>query len=336
MAKTRKRKINKKTFDLFSYLTWVTVALSFAVVADFFSDKSWFLDLFSHFVVQYAMLAVILFLVFFFTHRYWLALLALLIFSSQAYQVIPYVIPGDKDDSKKYEEVNIIQYNVDRNNNDVEDTTRWIISNAENADIVVLLEVNAKWEDSIRRIRWAYPYYVSKDMRGGRQMAIFSKLYVDDIEVKYLADEQQPALVLRGATVKNEVPFVIYGIHPSPPVLPSYAKKRNDLLVAAAESIAVEKQDHKILIADFNSTAFSPWFKKMEKISGLNDSNIGLGHINGTWPTVFNKFFGVNIDNMLISNNIKVEHKELGPDLGSDHYPVITNLKFMLPENSNI
>jgi endonuclease/exonuclease/phosphatase (EEP) superfamily protein YafD len=245
---------------------------------------------------------------------------------------MPYVNFNQPDLDAKYDDVKILQYNVHRTNKNIGEMARWIISQSEDVDIVVLSEVTEGWDDALRRIKWAYPYHIKEDMRGGRQMVIFSRLYIDEFEIKYIGKEKAPMLVMRGDTSGYEIPFVLYGIHPPPPVLPSYAARRNELLQLAAENIAKETAVHKLIVADFNTTRFSPVFKNMVTVSGLHDSNegLGLGAFNTTWPSFFKNFMGIAIDNIVLSDNIKVEDKEIGPALGSDHYPVITTLKFLV------
>jgi endonuclease/exonuclease/phosphatase (EEP) superfamily protein YafD len=322
-----------------SGLVFFTFLLLVAVVLSLFADVYWVFDLFSHFVLYYIIISAVLALLLLpYRKVIWLSI-ALGIMLFEVFKLTPYASLKEGDGGK-YDEVKILQYNVNRNNNNVEEMTKWIISQSEDVDIVVLSEVTESWDDSLRRIKWAYPYHITKDMRGGRNMAIFSRLYIDEFEIKNLAgltEIDAPALILRGETTGYEIPFVLYGVHPPPPVLPSYAKRRNDLLQEVAESIAKEEITHKLIVADFNTTRFSPAFKKLTEVSGLHDSNEGLGFgaLQTTWNSFMPNYFGIAIDNIVLSNNFEVEKKEIGPAMGSDHYPVITTLKFMVDEKNN-
>jgi len=331
----RRRDRNKK--GKLSQL-WVlcTFMLLLSVVFSLLAHLNWVFDLFSHFVIQYiivsAALAILLLL---FKRKGW-ALVAVLIMGSQVYKVKPYFGINEVTDSP-YDEVKILQYNVNRNNKNVEQMARWIVSKSEDIDIVVLLEVNERWQESIRRIKWAYPYHISKDMRGGRNMVVFSRLYVDEIEIKQFGENKSPAIVIRGETTGYEQDFVLYGAHPPPPILPSYAKANGVILDSIARHIAKEKIDHKMLVADFNRTRFSPHFKDMIDKSELNDSNEGFGFeaLQPSWPSFLPNLMGITIDNVLVSDNIIVDNRELGPAMGSDHYPVITTLKLVVPDENN-
>lgn len=330
----RRKDKNKRSF--FSRL-WVFLAvlLVLSVSFSYMASMYWFFDLFSHFVVQYVLVAAALTLLLLFSKRKVWALLTLAICASQAYKVVPY-FNVNKDSFEHYDEVKVLQYNVNRNNSNVDEMTRWIVSKTEDVDIVVLLEVNERWQEAIRRIKWAYPYHISEDMRGGRNMVVFSRLYVDDLEIKYVND-QSPVIVLRGETTGYEVPFVLYGAHPPPPILPSYAQTNQGVLESIGQHVVKEKIDHKLVVGDFNSTRFSPNFQKMTKSSDLTEGDIGLGieSYKPSWPSFLPNLMGITIDNILVSNNIVVEKRERGPAMGSDHYPVITTLKFVVPKKNN-
>jgi endonuclease/exonuclease/phosphatase (EEP) superfamily protein YafD len=309
-----------------------TGGLVASVLLSLFASFFWIGDVLSHFVFQYIIISAILAIGLLYKKKNGWALVAVCIFAFEAMKLTPYIQSAKKDSDVKYDEVRVLQYNVNRSNKNISEMTRWIIAQTENVDIVVLSEVNDAWEDSLRRIKWAYPYHISHDMRGGRKMAIFSRMYIDEFEIRQLGETDAPAIVLRGETAGYEIPFTLYGIHPPPPVMPSYVQKRNDILRLAAADIANEKETHKLMIADFNTTRFSPIFKKLTKISGLHDSNEGLGldAFNTTWPSVIRSSFGVAIDNIILSDNIQVTNKWVGPAMGSDHYPVITTLRFLV------
>ncbi len=311
----------------------LTALLLVAVICSLLADFYWFFELFSHFVPQYALASLLLFVTLLISKRRVWAVVALAIFAGQAYKMAPMFNKnlGEIAEFERYDSVNVLQYNVHRGNKNVEQMTRWIISMSEDVDIVVLLEVTERWDEALKRIRWAYPYHIKKELRGDRSMAVFSRLYIDELEIKNIGEDKVPMVVMRGETTGYEVPFVLYGIHPPPPILPNYAMRRNNILMSAAKNMAMESAKYKMIVADFNTTRFSPWFKKMVKKSGLRDSNEGVGLIS-TWPRFVPEPFGIAIDNILISDSIKVEKKETGPAMGSDHFPIITSLKFMIEE----
>lgn len=305
--------------------------LFFAALANFY----WFFDLFSHFIVQYILISAVLAVFLTLSKRRFWAFIASVICVTQIYQLAPYLYKQPQV-GERYDEVKILQYNVNRNNTNIAEMSKWIISHSEDVDIIVLLETNDLWQDAIRRIKWGYPYHIVKDMRGWRNMVVFSRLYIDELEIKQLEDVEAPAIVIRGKTTGYELPFVLYGVHPPPPVSPSLASANKLTLDSAAGHIAKETIGYKILVGDFNMTRFSPNFKHMEEKSGLRDSNFGIGFnaFAFSWPSFLPRFMRITIDNILVSDNIVVEKKERGEAMGSDHYPIMTTLKLLVPEDT--
>lgn len=325
----------KKKPPFSRYLVRSVAFIVLLILLSLLATVGWPFELLSHFVVQYVFLLGGLAVWLLLARRSRWALFTFVICITQVYQLIPFWRgPLDIVDTGKAqiqeEEIRVLQFNVNHNNDNINDMAHWITSHSEDVDIVVLLEVTDKWQVAIERIKWSYPYHISKEARGDRQIVVLSRLLIDDLEVQQFAPGIS-GIVLRGVTLNNDTPFVLYSVHPAPPVFPSAFAQRNETLLSAAKKIAKEKTPYKILIGDFNMTPFSPYFKQTVKESGLYDSSEGMGLL-GTWPTFAPKGFGISIDNMLISPWIRVENKQLGPAMGSDHYPVITTLKFIIPE----
>jgi len=332
MARYKSKKL------LFSrYLVRAVFGVACCIVLSLLAPFGWPFELLSHFVPQYTLVLGILTVWLMLAKRQHWAWITLCVLATQAFQLWPFFshhtsyVSQVSTGRMKEEDVRILQYNVDRNNDNVNDMAHWIISHSEDVDIVVLLEVTDKWQVAIERIKWSYPYHISKEVRGNRQIVVLSRLLIDELEVQELADGIS-GIVLRGVTINGDAPFVLYGIHPAAPVFPRLAKQRNAVLMAAGKSIALEPAKYKMLVGDFNTTPFSPFFKKAMEVSGLYNSSEGMG-VWGTWPSFFPRLFTITIDNMLVSKWIKVANKQLGPAMGSDHYPVITTLKFLIPEN---
>ena len=69
-----------------------------------------------------------------------------------------------------------------------------------------------------------------------------------------------------------------------------------------------------------------PYFKKLEKISGLRSFMRGHG-VSGTWPNFLPFLCRIPLDHVLVSSHIKVLERNINPDLGSDHFPVTSRLR---------
>ncbi len=124
--------------------------------------------------------------------------------------------------------------------------------------------------------------------------------------------------------------LVVYVVHPATPRSFGQWEFRNTYLDAVARSIASEAPGTPIVVmGDFNTPTWSPFFRSFLKRTGLVDA-AGTG-----WPATtrfsrrFAEFFhfGSPIDHILVSPSIEVRSFSLGPDVGSDHFPVVADLR---------
>lgn len=129
----------------------------------------------------------------------------------------------------------------------------------------------------------------------------------------------------------SQPPLVVYVLHPTTPRSFDQWEGRNAYLDAVASSIAAEAPGTPIVaMGDFNTPTWSPFFQSFLKKTGLVDA-AGTG-----WPTTtrfstrrfIRQFhFGAPVDHILVSRNIEVKRFGVGPDIGSDHLPLVADLR---------
>jgi hypothetical protein len=76
-----------------------------------------------------------------------------------------------------------------------------------------------------------------------------------------------------------------------------------------------------LIVGDMNSAPWSPEFQAMLRQTGLRDSARGFG-IQPSWPAN-DPILGLPIDHFLIGPNFQVLDRAIGPQVGSDHRPVL-------------
>ena len=120
---------------------------------------------------------------------------------------------------------------------------------------------------------------------------------------------------------------VVAGVHPTSP-LPSEAdgRARNRELEHIAE-VARATGPPLIVAGDFNTTPWSPHFADLLAAAGLRNAADGHGYL-GTWPPWFWPGL-IPIDHVLLKGPLAVTTLRRGPQIGSDHFPIIADLRLL-------
>jgi len=128
----------------------------------------------------------------------------------------------------------------------------------------------------------------------------------------------------------------IFVVHGRVPIRPSFYRQRNQQLAAAFEAVQVTELP-AIIMGDFNTALWSPQLST-PKTQPLYSAHQGFG-IVPTWrPNLFlpwalrwlSNLFWIPIDHCYVSSDIIVQSFQSGPDVRSDHLPLIVELK--IPE----
>jgi endonuclease/exonuclease/phosphatase family metal-dependent hydrolase len=76
-----------------------------------------------------------------------------------------------------------------------------------------------------------------------------------------------------------------------------------------------------VLIGDFNLTPYSPYNDDLLSGSRLRDCARGRP-LTPTWPTWFAPLW-IEIDRCFVTPEIRIASYQVGPAIGSDHYPLV-------------
>ena len=127
------------------------------------------------------------------------------------------------------------------------------------------------------------------------------------------------------AVVRNRagMPFRLYAIHPEPPVLYLDSKGR-DAEIALVGIEAKKDPLPALVVGDINDVAWSTTTTRFQRLSGLLDPRVGRGFYNTfdarypllRWP----------LDHLFHDPAFRLIEMRRGPDIGSDHFPMIFSL----------
>ena len=207
----------------------------------------------------------------------------------------------------------------DRNSQEVLDLIETL-----HPDIVGLVEVNSRWMNRLSSLDHEYRHRAVHASRRGGGVALLSRLPLDRAEIRPFVTARRYFAV---ATLEVEGhPIALSVVHTAAPVWESRTRDRNAQFEALA-AIGREFPDRNmIVIGDFNTSPWSPAYRKLVQETGWRNAAQGFGY-RPTWPAQ-RPWLGIPIDHHLVSSRVAVERFETVGPTGSDHLAVYTELSF--------
>ncbi len=144
----------------------------------------------------------------------------------------------------------------------------------------------------------------------------------DEASVEFLGNAGRPSVSLRLS--KGGSPVSLLATHPRTPMTLQTFSQRNDQLTEVG-SFVRSRPGPWVVIGDLNMSMWSPWFKRLCGEAGLSNARRGFG-VLATWPAFLPGVCRIPIDHCLVSDPSMVTGCRLGPDIGSDHLPLIVDL----------
>lgn len=303
------------------------LALSVFTLAGRLGHEAWWLELFAHFPWQYAagLLAAALCLLALGRSRMALlatsvALLNLLIASPQLS-----AWPRVKADSGPVmeETVRLATANLHKRNDDAPRVLRFVAEAA--PDVLVLQELTPEWKSRLAPLAQVYPHSVTVPREDGFGIALFSRYPIDAHEVLRFPDPSFPSIAARIDVAGR--PLGIVGTHPPAPRNERLHRTRNRIFSHIAE-LAARSDEPLVVLGDLNCTPWAPSFRRFLREGGLSDTSEGR-RLSWSWPAGFWPL-AIPIDHALVTGDVRVVHRHMGPDIGSDHYPLVVDVTLPL------
>jgi endonuclease/exonuclease/phosphatase (EEP) superfamily protein YafD len=298
--------------------------LSTATFLGFFGGLWWFLDLFSHFRVQYFLGLLAVALVLLFRRRYkapaFFGLLAIV----NACTIVPLYLgkePLPTEVSRSYRGL-LVNVNTESG---VPAKVAEVIRQFD-PDLVALEEVNDQWLSALSVPLRAYPYSKAMPREDNFGIALYSKYPMVRSEIRQIGEADIPS-----AIVELELPdgrLTVIATHPLPPGGPENSRLRNDQL-ARLPGIVKPVGSPLLLLGDLNATPWCSHFNRLLRQSGLRDSSQGRGFM-ATWPTYL-PILLIPIDHCLYTAGVHIMGRATGPKVGSDHYPLVVDFVLTSP-----
>jgi endonuclease/exonuclease/phosphatase (EEP) superfamily protein YafD len=282
----------------------------------------WVFDLFSHFQLQYLLgITAVILVLLLVGRRYGMALFFALCAAINLYFILPYYlqVSGAQASGVSSRAFRTLSLNVSMGNEQYE-LVRQLVRGV-NPDIVLLTEVSHAWTRALEELSADYPYGTREPRGDNFGIALYSRLPLNRCEVIELGAAGAPSIIAELEVEGKRVALV--GTHPLPPISGQYTNFRNDQILAVSRHLR-NTPGPWILLGDLNTSPWSYWFRRLISETGMKDSSLGRG-VRCTWPAD-SLLLRVPIDYCLVSEEIVVRDHKIGPDVGSDHFPLIVDV----------
>jgi endonuclease/exonuclease/phosphatase (EEP) superfamily protein YafD len=187
-----------------------------------------------------------------------------------------------------------------------------------NADVVLIQEATIPSLKQFENLRSMYPQLKYQPNRNNHGLVVLSHYPIKKLEA---GNFKVPYLLARIKVNNNTV--TIANTHLFTPTSSWRFQNRNAELNDLGTIVSSAKGS-VIVAGDLNMSVWSPYYAQFKRKTHLKDARSGFGVIP-TWPTFVPPVM-IPIDHFLVSSNVKVVDLHTGPDIGSDHLPLVLDV----------
>lgn len=308
----------KKRLKCFADLIWIGAGIG--TLAAFAARHGWFFELLCNFRFHYTLLLAAGLCGALWIKSGWRAAACSVLLVANLLVVIP-ALHGKTAEAAPADTIKMMSVNLLQENHWHGFAREAILE--EDADIVLVIEVDYIWKEKLLPLAEKYPYSEVYARNDGMGIGLFSRIPWESVEVKQLI--KSSVFSIEARFIHGGRSWKFLGIHPPAPLVPAFAAERNEQLKAVA-GWAQKQFEPTVIMGDFNTTGWSPYFRDLLEQGDLRDSREGFGR-QPTWPYAL-RGLGIAIDHCLVSEDVVVYHRRTGAHVGSDHVPVVVEIGF--------
>ena len=291
-----------------------------ATLAGFLGAHWWFLDLFSHFRVQYlVILSVTAATLFICRQSARGAMFAALAFLN-ASVIAPYYVSAGIRDRPDGRNAHLKALMLNANTYGGDPVRVAALIDEQTPDIIVLAEVDHRWLASLRQTLAPYHYRVLALRSDNFGIALLSKVPLTAPNLLHHGAQGVPSV--EGTIHWQGEAITVLGTHPVPPYNAKMAQMRDQQLLTLG--MRIRGLPKAILLGDLNATPWSFGYQLLATASGMTNCRLGRG-LQPSWPSQVWPL-RISIDHCLATESVRVTKKWIGPDVGSDHFPLFIEI----------
>jgi endonuclease/exonuclease/phosphatase (EEP) superfamily protein YafD len=294
--------------------------LVFTLFLTFFSlfSTSYWAENLNQYRLQFFYLSCILLILSFLTKSKWVVFLAIITLSLNVFEIISYHLPSNATINKSAK-ITLFSLNVKLNNRQFDKIGQAIADSK--ADYVLLMDVNAECLEKLQPYLTNYPYKFTRPSSEVGGMAVYSRIAANFVEKDFLKHPSRLSILTKLKIESDSLQ--ILAIHPKGPNTSLKFQERNRELKSIAQA-RNQLQPNLILIGDFNTTPYSPYYQAVRKKMQLKDTQLGRGIQNSSFKA--GGWLGLSLDHCWVSEKIEVLDRKLGAEVGAEHLPLVVKL----------
>lgn len=217
------------------------------------------------------------------------------------------------------ERIRLVSFNMYMANPDTKDAVDWIMR--QDADFVILLEASRANSREIDRLRERFPYSYNCAGAGFCSTLILARQPAKDVWPLASGDPENrqtlSAVTAHFKIAGRTIP--ITGVHFDRP----WPLGRQEQYWRELSDAVATLGRQGILAGDFNS---APWTFAMRRVTAAGELRLVSGGM-GTWPVKASaNALRLPLDQVYLGGCLDPVSVRRGPALGSDHFPVVTDI----------
>lgn len=292
----------------------LTIVFSLATV---FDEHHRYLELFSHFRLQYLGASLLLATLLAGFRRWRLSALMVAVTAANGAMVLPWYL-GEPEAAGR-ETLTLLLANVHIDNGDA--TPLIDIVEHENPDLVLVLELAPGYREQLGTLDAAYPHSLVDIRHDPYGIGLWSRRPLNAAVVLATPPRDLPSLSVE--IDFDGAPVTVVSTHPSQPLGAANYAARN-LQLAAVGDLVAATPGSVVLAGDLNVSMWAANYEAFESRADLVNARRGFG-ILPTWPT-FLPFATIPIDHVLTSRDLTAIDTRIPGDVGSDHLPLLVEV----------
>ncbi len=299
------------------------VALAIVTLAAFFGRWVWWLDVLANFRPQFVVALAVLGLIVAMSRwrKTGYAILGVALLNLVV--VLPLYIGSPADARVDSDNIRVMTFNLLSTNQEYSEVIDYI--RTVDPDLVLLHEASRPWEVAIESAELDYEV-----VRARSDDLIFGTLVLVRGQQITAVSHGFAAAAARAVALEYtphgwDTQLSVLGTHPLAPTDQERADLRDAQLGFAGEW-AGDQSGAFIVVGDFNATPWSWPFRRLMGSADLENSQRGFG-LQPSYMTTTNLLLRIPIDHLLHSSALEVTGRQLGPPLGSDHFPLVVDLQ---------